>query len=243
MHAGSVPVAVAERLAVVFHVDTVFFANAVEEIAGDPHFVGGSFGAFSEDLEFPLAFGHLGVDAFVVDSGIEAEVEVLLDDLAGDVTHEGITHAAVVRALADLGETIGGKAQRTAVLIEEVFLLEAEPCAGIVEDGGATVGRVRGAVRHHDFAHDDGSVLAGAVRENCYWLEHAIGASAGCLPGGRAVEAPKREFLKGGKAGELLDLGFAAKVRDGGVSVEPDVFQFVFGHFVSFCFVVSDGFV
>ena len=63
-------------------VDAVALAEAQEQVAGDPHLVGGALRALAEDLELPLALRHLGVDALVVDPGVEAEVEVLLDDLA-----------------------------------------------------------------------------------------------------------------------------------------------------------------
>ncbi len=65
-------------------VDAVLLGEAQHQVAGHPHLVGGLLGALAEDLEFPLALRHLGVDAFVVDAGGEAEVEMLLDDLAGD---------------------------------------------------------------------------------------------------------------------------------------------------------------
>jgi hypothetical protein len=164
VHAGAVPVA-ADRLAVVFHVDAVFFAEAVEDVAGHPDLVGGLLGALAEDLEFPLALGHLGVDAFVVDAGVEAEVEVFLDDLAGDVADVPCSRRRSSIRPAGPGKPSLGETERAAVLGEEIFLLEAEPGARIVEDGGAGVGRVRGdAVGHHDLAHHQHAVDAGAVR-------------------------------------------------------------------------------
>ena len=54
---------------------------------------------FAEDLEFPLTLGHLGIDAFVVDAGVEAEIKVLLDDFASDVANSAEADTSVVRAL------------------------------------------------------------------------------------------------------------------------------------------------
>jgi hypothetical protein len=111
-------------------------------------------------------------------------------------------------------------------------LLEAEPSVGIIENGGSGVGDVRGAVRHHDFAHDESAIFAGGVGENRDGFEHAIGAAAGRLAGGAAIEAPQREVFELGKAGEFLDGGLAAEVCNGLVAIEPDVFEFVFSHSV-----------
>ena len=128
MHAGAIPIDVgAERFAVKVDVHTVLFAKTHEEVTGDPHLIGGLFGAFAEDLEFPLAFGDFGVDAFVVDARIEAKIKMSIDDLTGQCAHGLITHACVVFALRRWEATAFGKAQRNAVLVQKVFLLKTEP--------------------------------------------------------------------------------------------------------------------
>ena len=227
VHAGAVPVAL-ERFAVILDIDTVFLAKALEQVAGDPDLVRGTLGAFSENLELPLAFGDLGVDALVIDAGREADVEVLVDDGAGDAADIRVTHTAVILTLR-IRIATGREAERKAVFHEEILLLESEPRGLLIEDGRAGVGRMRGlAVRHHDFAHDDGAVLAGGVRIDGHWLEHAVGAAALGLACRTAVESPHRELLELGERGELLDLGFSTDVRNRCVSVQPEVFQYVF---------------
>src|SRR5690606_34431421 len=131
---------------------------------------------------------------------------MLLDDLAGNAPDIFEANAGVVRALR-CGIAGLGEAERTTVLIKEVLLLEAEPGAGIVEDGGALVGSVRrDAVRHHDLAHDEHAVLAGGIRVVSYWLENTVGAVALGMHGGAAVETPERKILQIGKVAVLLDL-------------------------------------
>jgi hypothetical protein len=82
VHAGAIPVGVSERFAMILYVDAIFFRQALQDVAGDPHFVSGFLGAFTEDLELPLAFGNFGVDALMIDARIETDVEVLLDNPA-----------------------------------------------------------------------------------------------------------------------------------------------------------------
>ena len=196
MHAGAVPVGIAERLAVILDVDAVLLGQPLHQVAGHPHFVGGLLGALAENLEFPLALRDFGVDAFVVDAGGEAEIEMLLDDLAGDRTDVRVADAGVIRSLRR-GIAGGRKAERTAVLVEEIFLLEAEPCAFVVENGGALVRGVRGlAIGHHDFAHHQRAVGARAVRINRDRLQHAIGTMAFGLHGRASVEAPQRKLFQ-----------------------------------------------
>jgi hypothetical protein len=86
------------------------------------------------------------------------------------------------------------------------------------------------AIRHHDFAHDESAILASAVRVDGDWFEHAIRALAFSLLGGATVETPERKFFKLGETGEFFDLSLATKIWHRFVTVEPDVFQFVFSH-------------
>ena len=115
-------------------------------------------------------------------------------------------------------------------MIKEILLLEAEPGIGIIQNGGAVIGWVGCAVGIINFAHDERAIFAGAVRVDGHRHEHAIGAAAGGLLSGAAVEAPVGEFGQLREALEFLDLGLAVEVGQRGVAVEPDVFQFVLGH-------------
>ena len=207
------------------HVDFVLFTEASHQIARGPQVVGGLVRALAEDLVFPLALGHFGVDALVVDAGVEAKVEMLLDDLTGDRAHVLVADAAVVGALRS-GIAVLREAERTAILIEEVLLLEAEPKIRIVRGRGAHIGRVRRAVGEHDFAEHDESVLAGGIGIQRHGLENAIGLVARSLHGGAAVKSPQRQIGQGGRFVEFLDIGFAAEFRDGLLSVKPDVLKF-----------------
>jgi hypothetical protein len=140
VHSGAVPVHIlAQRLAVELHIDAVLLADSHENIAGEPDFVGGFLGALTEDLEFPLTLGHLGIDTLMVDSHLEADIKVLLDDVAGDITDCVEADSAVEPALPFGGEAALGEAKRCAILIKEILLLESEPSVRVVENRGAGI--------------------------------------------------------------------------------------------------------
>ena len=122
------------------------------------------------------------------------------------------------------------EAERTPILIEEIFLLKTDPQVGIVLDRGAHVGGMRGAIGVHDFAQDDISVLAAGIRIQSHGLQNAVGAFALRLHGGTAVKTPKGQIRKRRRLLKRLDRSFAAQLRNGLFAVKPDIFKFVFCH-------------
>ena len=89
---------------------------------------------------------------------------------------------------------------------------------------------MRRAVSVVDFAHDEGSVLPGGVREDSYRDQNTVRAASGGLLGRAAVKSPFGKFFEFREGGVVFDLCLATEVADGFVAVEPDVFEFVFGH-------------
>ncbi len=205
-------------------VDAVTLAKAQHQVARDPELVGCPLRALAEDLELPLALGDLGVDALDVDACLDAEVDVGIDDLARDLADVLVADACVVLALRG-GEAFAREAERHAVAVEEVLLLEAEPGARVVRDRRAAVRRMRGPVREEHFAHDEQAVRARRIGERRDGLQQAVRVAALGLPRRAAVEAPDRQVLDGRRVRELHDLRLAAEVRNGLVPVEPDVFE------------------
>ena len=173
VHAGAVPVAL-DGLAIEDEIHFVLLAETHHQVASHPGVVGGLLGALGEDLELPLALGHLGIDAFVIDAGGKTEFEVLIDNLTGNAAHVLVADAAVVGTLRSGGMTVLREAERTAVLVKEVLLFEADPEVWIVFDGGAGVGGVGGAIRMHDFAQNEVAVFAGGVWIESHRLQNAV---------------------------------------------------------------------
>ena len=141
VHAGAVPIkrlleVGEDGLAAPLDVDAVAFSEAGEDVTSDPHLIRSALGAFAENLEFPLAFGDLGVDPFEVNTGIKADIDVLFGDLAGDVAYILVADAGVIRALGRW-ITAFGETEGAAVLIEEIFLFKAVPSIGVIWNGGS----------------------------------------------------------------------------------------------------------
>ena len=149
---------------------------------------------------------------------------MFLDNFAGDAADGIVTDTGVIKTLR-IRIAFAREAERLAVFVEEIFLFETEPSAGVVENGRAAVARMRRlAIGHHDFAHDEHTVLAGGVRKNRHRFEHAIRRAAFRLTRRAAVKTPHRKFRELGKSFEFLDLRFAAKIGNGRITVQPDVF-------------------
>ena len=122
MRTGAVPVAL-HGLRVERGGDAEVLRDAVEQPAGDPQLVGDLRRGHGADLELPLAGHDLGVDAGEVEAGLQAGVEVGLDDVTA-VDLVG-ADAAVVAALGGR-EAAEGEAVGATVLEERVLLLDAE---------------------------------------------------------------------------------------------------------------------
>ena len=87
------------------------------------------------------------------------------------------------------------------------------------------------AVRHHDFAHHQRAVGARGVRIDGDRLEHAIGV----WPSACMVELPSKPHSGScssvGKRVEVFELRLAAQIWHRRIAVEPDVLEFIFGHY------------
>jgi len=213
----------------ILNVDTVLFSEAIEDVTSDPDLVSTGLGAFAKDLEFPLTLGHFSIDAFMVDASIEADFKMLFDNLTGHVTDVFVTNACVVRSLWGW-ITVFWETERASVLIEEIFLLITKPSLGIVDDSRAIIGGMRRAISIVNFAHDEDAIFTSAIWIDSHWFQDAVRAAARSLLGRAAIKTPVRKFFELRKASEVLELSLATQIADWLIAVQPDVFEFVFGH-------------
>lgn len=98
---------------------------------GDLDIVSGFFGVFVEDLEFLLVFGYFGIDVFVVDVGVEIEIEMFFDDFVSNVIYCGVIDVGVVWILGSR-KVVFREVEWMIVLVKEIFLFEFELSFGIV---------------------------------------------------------------------------------------------------------------
>ena len=162
----------------------------------------------------------------MVDAGVEAQIEVRVDDLARDVADVLVADAGVVFALRRREAAVGGKPSGTPSLRGNIPARSRTRCRDRPESSrGCCVGC--GVSSGSKLRTSRARRCLRRVGKNGHRLEHAIRARAFGLARRAAVEAPAGEFFERRETVELLDLGFAAEIRDRLVAVEPDVLEFV----------------
>ncbi len=180
---------------IIFRNKAVGFAQPHHHVARHPHLVGRGLRALAENLKLPLALRHLGIDALDVDVRGDAQVDVLLDELAGNRPDMLVANAGVIRALRG-GITVLREAQWGAILPKKVLLLESKPSLGVVGDRGARIRRMWLTARLQRFTHHEKRVLARRIGEKGDRLEQDVRALALGLLGRAAIETPKRQILQ-----------------------------------------------
>ena len=181
VHARAVPVELSEGLGMPLDGVAILLADPLEQVAGHPDLVTGLLGTLGEDLKFPLAGCDLGVDAFDIQPGFEAGIQMLLD--AGPPMGVFGAHRAIVGTLGRR-EASRRKARRVVVLRapEEVFLFEAEPEVFVVFiDRGPAVRLVWRAVSIEYLGHHEVGILAAGIGVDGDRLEQTVGVAAGGL--------------------------------------------------------------
>ena len=90
---------------------------------------------------------------------------------------------------------------------------------------------MRRTVGEEHLGHDEEAVDAARVRVDCDGFQQAVRAAALGLFGRAAVESPHGTVFEREVGGIAINnFSFSAEAGDGRVTVEPDVFQFQFGH-------------
>ena len=151
MHTGAIPVS-SERLTVPININPILFAKAKEKESCDPYIISSLFRSLTKDLELPLSLSYLGINAFMIDTCMQALPEMLFSDLPAKSGHVLEANSAVVFALG-LRISFRWKADGNSVLCEEIFLLKSEPSSLVVKDCSSGVRWVGVSIREHDLAH------------------------------------------------------------------------------------------
>ena len=151
-------------------------------------------GALGEDLELPLALRHLGVDALQVDAGIMADVDVLIDDLTGQVADVLVAHAGVVRTLRTGIASLPGTPADVPSWYRKYSCSKPiqSPASSSARWRGNSRGAVRAIRRQVHFAHHEEPIAARAIRVQSHRLEEAVRIVPFGLLRRAAVEAPYR---------------------------------------------------
>jgi len=205
--------------------DTEFFGDTVEEIAGHPEMVTHLDTDAWTDLEFPLGRKNLSVDTRNLDTRVQARLVVSLDDItAVDVSG---TDSTIVWTLWAWETTLWPAIWPSIGVKESIFLLKTEPwnfllvCLHYSIAFVAVVVLVWSPIWAPGLAHDeDVWKPANWVWEDGYWAEVDIRVVTWSLTSGGTVKVPFWEIFW---AVWLLEdgLGLGTKIAAG---VDPDVF-------------------
>ena len=162
MHTGTIPVAL-HRLRMK-STATPYFSQVRSECNEPPDLVTALSSALGEDLEFPLSCHHLGIDSFNVQPRLEAQVQVLIHNLA--TVRITSAHGGVIRALRARETVLRETERQIGVCIDQgVFLLQTKPKIVIlILNRGAAVGLMRRAVSIEHLTHNKPAIAAEPVR-------------------------------------------------------------------------------
>ena len=197
MRARAVPVAV-HRLRVERRRDAEVLGDAVEQPARHPQLVGDLERAQRADLELPLAGHDLGVDAGEREPGLEARVEVGLDDVAAEDlvgADAAVVGALRCREAAPRGSRAGAPALKN---VYSCSMPNSGSWSANFSATGASAARVLVgcgvmSVSSTSLITSTSSPPRIGSGHDEHGLEHAVGCLARRLVGARTVEAPDRQ--------------------------------------------------
>src|SRR5688572_8443912 len=79
------------------HLYSIFFADAIKQVAADNEFIRSFFSSFCKYLKFPLSQKHFCINACYAKPCIKACIQMFLDDIAtGDIA---IAYCTIVGSL------------------------------------------------------------------------------------------------------------------------------------------------